>query len=68
MNIDELVVDLREQRAHQVRVVEEGRKLRVEANNQIKAASHELLRIDRLLRAAEGRTRKEKVIRDGASQ
>lgn len=68
MNVDEIVVDLREQRDIQMERVEEARKVRSQANDEIKVATTELVRIDRLLRAAEGRKRTRKVIQDGGPQ
>ena len=68
MNVDEMIADLRRQREIQTERVEEGRKTRATANEDIKVATTELIRIDRLLRAAEGRKRTRKVIQDGGSQ
>jgi hypothetical protein len=68
MNVDEMVVDLRRQRDIQTERIEEARKIRSTANEDIKVATTELIRIDRLLRAAEGRKRTRKVISDGGPQ
>jgi uncharacterized coiled-coil DUF342 family protein len=55
VNVDELVTNLRTQRDERVTRIEAMRKERSSINREIKIETDELTRINRLIRAAEGR-------------